>query len=47
VRYIGQAGRTSAPQRVFAELLLAFEVSATEPRVVGVNLVSPEDDATA
>lgn len=47
VRYVAQVGRTSPPSQIFAELLAAFEVSATEPRVAGVNLVSPEDNATA
>ena len=47
VRYIGQVGRTSSPSQIFAELLTAFEASVAEPRIVGVNLVSPEDNATA
>lgn len=47
VRYLGQVGRTRPAAEVFAELLAAFEVSATEPRVVGVNLVAPEDNAVA
>jgi adenosine deaminase len=47
VRYLAQVGRTSPPGQIFAELLAAFEVSATEPRIAGINLVSPEDNATA
>jgi len=47
VRYLGQVGRTSPASQIFAELLTVFEVSAIEPRLVGVNLVSPEDNATA
>jgi len=47
VRYLGQVGRTSPASQIFTELLAVFEVSATEPRLVGVNLVSPEDNATA
>jgi adenosine deaminase len=47
VRYDAQVGRTSAPGQIYAELLAAFEVSATEPRIAAINLVSPEDNATA
>ena len=47
MRYLGQVGRTSAASQIFAELLTAFEASAAEPRIVGVNLVSPEDNVTA
>ncbi len=47
VRYLGQVGRTSPAATIFAEMLANFEVSAVEPRVAGVNLVSPEDNATA
>jgi adenosine deaminase len=47
VRYLGQIGRTAPAAQVFAELLVAFEVGVMEPRIVGVNLVSPEDNPTA
>jgi len=47
VRYLAQVSRTAAAPRVFAELLAAFEISAGEPRVVGLNLVAPEDDLVA
>ena len=47
VRYLGQVGRTEPAAQVFAELLASFEVGTMEPRIVGVNLVAPEDDATA
>jgi adenosine deaminase/adenosine deaminase CECR1 len=40
-------GRTSPAPQIFAELLATFEVSEADPRVAGVNLVSPEDNATA
>ena len=30
-------------QQVFAQLLLAFELASADPRVVGVNMVQPED----
>jgi adenosine deaminase len=47
LRYVGQVGRTSPAGQILAELLVAFEVSRDEPRLAGVNLVSPEDNATA
>jgi adenosine deaminase len=47
VRYLGQVGRTSPAPVVFAEMLSTFEISAADPSVAGVNLVSPEDNATA
>lgn len=52
VRYICQVARGRAPQHVFAQMLMAFEMADTEsrragPRLVGVNLVQPEDGAIA
>lgn len=47
VRYLHQVSRTGEPTRVFAELLAAFEIAAGEPRVVGLNLVAPEDHPVA
>jgi hypothetical protein len=47
VRYLGQVGRTSPAPLVFAELLATFEISQADARLAGVNLVSPEDNATA
>lgn len=47
LRFVGQVGRTSPAGQILAELMVAFEVSAQEPRLAGVNLVSPEDNATA
>jgi adenosine deaminase len=44
VRYLAQVIRTVAPEQVFAQSLLAFELAKADPRVVGVNLVAPEDD---
>jgi adenosine deaminase len=35
--------RAFAPEQVFAQLLLAFELANTDPRVVGINMVQPED----
>jgi hypothetical protein len=43
VRYISQVLRASAPEIVFAQMLAGFELATHEPRVVGLNLVQPED----
>jgi adenosine deaminase len=43
VRYVAQVLRAAAPESVFAQMLGAFEIASREPRVVGVNLVQPED----
>ena len=43
VRYIFQVLRSAAPERVFAQTLLGFELASVDPRVVGVNFVQPED----
>jgi hypothetical protein len=43
VRYLSNALRGHPPERVFAQALFAFELAAADPRVVGVNLVMPED----
>ena len=47
VRYISQVLRAGAPEEVFAQILAGFELSSTEPRIVGFNLVQPEDDPVA
>lgn len=47
VRYIFQVGRTNAPSRVFAQMLGAFESANHDQRVVGLNLVQPEDNEVA
>ncbi len=44
VRYLAQVIRTFPPEQVFAQSLLAFELARADPRVVGLNLVAPEDD---
>jgi hypothetical protein len=44
VRWLAQVIRTFSPEQVFAQSLLAFELAKAEPRVVGLNLVAPEDD---
>ena len=43
VRFLYQVLRAFPPQHVFAQMLLAFEVASVDPRVVGINLVQPED----
>jgi hypothetical protein len=43
VRYLYQVLRGLAPQSVFAQILLGFELAKTDPRFVGLNLVMPED----
>ncbi len=46
-RYISQIYRAGAPEQVFAQMLAAFELAGADPRVVGLNLVAPEDDPVA
>lgn len=47
VRWLQQTSRTSQPAQVFAQLAYAFELARTDSRVVGINLVAPEDDPVA
>ena len=47
VRYISQVARATPPAQVFAQMLAGFELATQEPRVVGLNLVQPEDDPIA
>jgi adenosine deaminase len=47
VRYLYQVIRTQPPERVFAQFVLGFMLAQSDPRVVGINLVAPEDDYTA
>jgi adenosine deaminase len=44
VRILYQVGRAQPPEHVFAQLVLGFELVSADERVVGVNLVQPEDD---
>jgi adenosine deaminase len=44
VRYLYQVLRGLPPQVVFAQILAGFEMTRMDPRVVGFNLVMPEDD---
>ena len=43
VRFIYQVLRGLPKEVVFAQILLGFEVASADPRVVGLNLVQPED----
>jgi len=43
VRYLYQVSRGRAPESVFAQVLAGFEMASADPRVVGFNLVQPED----
>ena len=47
VRYLQQTNRTQSPPEVFAQLLYAFELAQRSERVVGINLVGPEDHPIA
>jgi adenosine deaminase len=43
LRYIYQVLRGFPPEQVFAQTLLGFEAASADPRIVGINLVMPED----
>ncbi|MGC2163971.1 MAG: adenosine deaminase [Silvibacterium sp.] len=43
IRFIYQVLRGQPPPVVFAQILLGFEAASTDPRIVGINLVQPED----
>jgi len=43
VRYIYQVLRGFPPEAVFAQIVLGFELAASDPHFVGLNLVMPED----
>ncbi|MFF5547552.1 adenosine deaminase family protein [Streptomyces olivaceoviridis] len=47
VRWISQASRGSAPERVFTQLALGLRLAEADPRFVAVNLVQPEDADTS
>src|SRR5690242_7218707 len=42
-RYLYQVGRGLPKEMVFAQILAGFEMASKDPRVVGLNLVMPED----
>jgi len=43
LRYMWQVARATPPEIVFAQMLAGFEIASHDARVVGVNLVQPED----
>lgn len=43
VRWLYQVGRGRPPAQVFAQILAGFELARADRRVVGLNLVMPED----
>ena len=43
IRFLYQVLRAQPPASVFAQLLLAFEAASADPRIVGINMVQPED----
>ncbi|MBD1873304.1 adenosine deaminase [Nodosilinea sp. FACHB-131] len=47
VRYLQQTTRTRLPEEVFAQFVYAFELAKADSRVVGINLVAPEDNPVA
>jgi adenosine deaminase len=47
VRWIYQVSRGNPPQQVFAQILMGFLMAEADDRVVGFNLVQPEDGETS
>jgi adenosine deaminase len=47
VRYIYQVLRAFPKESVFAQIVAGFETASADPRVVGLNLVQPEDNLVA
>jgi adenosine deaminase len=47
VRFIAQISRTGGKDKVFGQLISAFEMAAKTGHIVGANLSSPEDDTTS
>lgn len=47
VRWLYQVSRATSPERVFAQILMGFLATGADPRVVGLNLVQPEDNPVA
>jgi hypothetical protein len=47
VRYLQQTTRTKLPAEVFAQFVYAFALAKADSRVVGINLVAPEDHPIA
>ncbi|HTR85684.1 MAG TPA: adenosine deaminase [Reyranella sp.] len=47
VRYLAQVIRIATPAESFGQILFAFELAKADRRVVGLNLVAPEDNKVA
>ena len=47
VRFLYQVLRALSPQEVFVQLVCGFELASTDPLVVGINMVQPEDGRVA
>jgi len=47
VRYLPTATRTRPAAYIFGQMIGAFELGKIDPRIVGMNLVSPEDDSVS
>jgi adenosine deaminase len=47
VRYLYQVLRAREPAQVFGQILMGFELASRDPRIVGLNLVQPEDHYVA
>jgi len=47
IRYLQQTSRNRTPAEVFAQLAFAVEIVRADSRVVGLNLIAPEDDRVA
>jgi hypothetical protein len=47
LRYLAQVIRVFPPEQVFAQFVLAFEQAKADRRIVGLNLVAPEDHPVA
>ena len=43
IRYLFEVHRALPPEQVFAEMVTGFEMASADPRVLGVNMVMPED----
>jgi adenosine deaminase len=47
IRYLYQVLREQPPENVFAQLLAGFEAASKDSRIVGINMVQPEDGKIA
>jgi adenosine deaminase len=47
LRYLYQVLREQPPEQVFAQLLAGFELASNDSRVLGINIVEPEDGKIA